>query len=153
MRLYGRFTSLSRDVNGLLSEIGPSVPRRVLDRASARTVLNMAESPDPVLVVCGVVVGVAALPAITVATLSLIRQPRPGRNPSTWQIPREVAGGLLTLGLAQLLVSVAILAEELGARGPGRGALLASWALGAVSCYWIIRFRRSRLNERQRENA
>jgi hypothetical protein len=137
----------------LLPEIGPSIPRRVLDRASTRTVLNMAESPDAFLVVCGVGIGAAALPTITVATFSLIRQRRPVRNPSTWEIPREVAGGLLPLALAQLLVSVTILADELGSvRGLVWGALLASWALGVVGCYRIIRFRRSRLNERHREN-
>jgi RsiW-degrading membrane proteinase PrsW (M82 family) len=113
----------------------------------------MAESLDPVLVVCGVGVCVAALPVTTIATFSLIRQRRPLRSPSVWEIPSELAGGFLILGLAQLLVSVAILAEQLGARGLGWSALLAALALGVVGCYRIIRFRRSRLDERQRENA
>jgi Na+-driven multidrug efflux pump len=65
-------------------------------------------------------------------------------------ISRDVGWFALTMGVAQLLVSVTILADELGVRGLGWGTLLASWVLGVAGCYRITRFRRSRSHERQR---
>jgi DivIVA domain-containing protein len=125
----------------------------MLDRPSTSTVLTMAESPDPFLVVCGIGIGVAALAPITVGTISLVRQRLPVRKPAAWEVPRDVGWFALTMGVAQQLVSVTILAEELGVRGLGWGTLLASWVLGVAGCYRIIRYRRSRLDERQREHV
>jgi len=111
----------------------------------------MAESPDPVLVVCGIGIGVAALAPITVGTFGLVRQRLPVRGP--WEMPRDVAWFALTMGVAQLLGSVTILAGGMGVRGVGWGTLLASWVLGVAGGYRMIRYRRSSLDERQRENV
>ena len=99
----------------------------------------MAEGRDPVIVILGVLTGVAALAMITVGTYSLVRGRILARDPAAWKTPGDFGWFAVTMGLSLLLTSITIIGGRLGLGSLRWGLPIAALVFAVAAFYRIVR--------------